>query len=97
VVVVVVNCGAVVPVGIGVEDDWDWDWDCASAASKSMLKYIAKSLQMVFWFWIVGGTGWTWDAATYLISAWRFCSFSVARWTARVYSVCDCVGAYVHA
>lgn len=23
-----------------------------------------------------------------LISAWRFCSFSVARWTARVYSVC---------
>ena len=49
VVVVVVNCGAaVVPGGIGVEDDWDWDWDCASAASKSMLKYIAKSLQMVF-------------------------------------------------
>ena len=49
VVVVVVNCGAVVvPGGIGVEDDWDWDWDCASAASKSMLKYIAKSLQMGF-------------------------------------------------
>ena len=42
VVVVVVNCGAVVPGGIGVEDDWDWDWDCASAASKSMLKYCQK-------------------------------------------------------
>ena len=27
---------------------------------------------------------------TYLISAWRRCSFSVARWTARVYSACVC-------
>ena len=77
VVVVVVNCGAVVPGGIGVEDDWDWDWDCASAASKSMLKYCQKFANgfLVFgFFFLVCG-----EAATYLISAWRFCSFSVAR------------------
>jgi hypothetical protein len=56
VVVVAVNCGAVVPGGIGVEDDWDWDWDCASAASKSMLKYIAKVWKWFFGFgfWFVG-------------------------------------------
>ena len=29
----------------------------------------------------------------HLISAWRRCSFSVARWTARVYSVCSCAAA----
>ena len=34
---------------------------------------------------------------TDLISAWRRCSFSVARWTARVCSVCACVRACVRA
>ena len=44
--------------------------------------------------WLVGWLVGKWEGrregrvGTHLISAWRRCSFSVARWTARVYSVC---------
>ena len=59
VLVVVVDCGAVVVAGgIGVEMidwdwDWDWDWDCASAASRSMLDAMKGRGGGFFFCWLV--------------------------------------------